>query len=79
MKTSRLVTVEDGFPMCGVGAEIIATINETDAFHYLDAPIERVTAVDAPMPYAKILEDAMVPHAGSIVKAVKKTLRGVRL
>ena len=39
MKTSRLVTVEDGFPMCGIGAEIVATINETDAFNYLDAPI----------------------------------------
>lgn len=79
MKTGRLVTVEDGFPMCGVGAEIVATINETDAFNYLDAPIERVTAVDAPMPYAQILEEAMVPRADSIVKAVKKTLRGVRL
>ena len=79
MKTSRLVTVEDGFPMCGVGAEIVATINETDAFNYLDAPVERVTAIDAPMPYAKILEDAMVPHSDSIIKAVKKTLRGVRL
>ena len=77
MKTSRLVTVEDGFPMCGIGAEIIATINETEAFHHLDAPIERVTAVDAPMPYAKLLEDAMVPHADTIIKAVKRTLRGV--
>lgn len=57
----------------------MATINETDAFNYLDAPVERVTAIDAPMPYAKILEDAMVPHPDSIVKAVKKTLRGVRL
>lgn len=55
MKTSRLVTVEDGFPMCGIGAEIVALVNETDAFHYLDAPVERVTAVDAPMPYAKNL------------------------
>lgn len=79
MKTSRLVTVEDGFPMCGIGAEIIATINETDGFNYLDAPIERVTAIDAPMPYAEILENAMVPRADTIIKAVKKTLRGVRL
>lgn len=79
IKTSRLVTVEDGFPMCGVGAEIVALVNETDAFNYLDAPVERVTAVDAPMPYAKILETAMVPGPESIAKAVKKTLRGVRL
>jgi pyruvate dehydrogenase E1 component beta subunit len=51
-KTSRLVTVEDGFPMCGIGAEIIALINETNTFQYLDAPIERITAIDVPMPYA---------------------------
>ena len=55
MKTNRLVTVEDGFPMCGIGADIVATVNETIAFNYLDAPIERVTAVDIPMPYAKKL------------------------
>ena len=41
--------------MCGIGAEIVATVNETIAFNYLDAPIERVTAVDIPMPYAKKL------------------------
>ncbi len=54
-KTSRLITVEDGFPTCGVGAEIAACIHETDAFFHLDAPIERVTAIDIPMPYAKNL------------------------
>jgi pyruvate dehydrogenase E1 component beta subunit len=55
MKTNRLITVEDGFPQSGVGAEIAAIIHETEAFHYLDAPIERVTAIDIPMPYAKNL------------------------
>ncbi len=79
IKTSRLVTVEDGFPQSGVGAEIAAIINETEAFNYLDAPIERVSAVDVPMPYAKKLEDAVVPGPASIIKAVKKTLQGVKL
>ena len=65
--------------MCGVGAELVALVNETDAFHYLDAPVERVTAIDSPMPYAKNLEVAMVPGPDTIVKAVKKVLRGVRL
>lgn len=78
MKTSRLVTVEDGFPQSGIGAEIAAIINET-CFDSLDAPVERVTAIDVPMPYAKKLEDAVVPKADSIIKAVKKTLEGVRL
>jgi pyruvate dehydrogenase E1 component beta subunit len=45
----------------------------------LDAPIERVTAVDVPMPYAKILEEKVTPKAVDIVKAVKKTMHGVRL
>lgn len=78
-KTSRLVTVEDGFPTCGIGAEIAACIHETDAFFHLDAPIERVTAIDIPMPYAKNLEEAVVPGPSTIVKAVRKVLQGVRL
>ena len=41
-KTSRLVTVEEGWPQNGVGAEIAALVMETDAFDYLDAPVERV-------------------------------------
>ena len=74
-----MVTVEDDFPTCGVGAEIGAVIHESDAFFYLDAPIERVTAIDIPMPYAKNLEEAVVPRADTIIKGVKKVLQGVRL
>ena len=73
-KTGRLVTVEDGFPQSGIGAEIIGVINETEAFDYLRGPVQRVTAIDAPMPYAKNLEDNMVPKADTIVKAVRKIL-----
>ena len=39
IKTGRLVTVEDGFPQCGIGAELIAMVHETEAFNYLDAPV----------------------------------------
>lgn len=67
--------MEDGFPQSGIGAEIIGVINETVAFDYLLGPVERVSAVDIPMPYAKLLEDAVVPHADSIVKAVRRVLR----
>jgi pyruvate dehydrogenase E1 component beta subunit len=45
----------------------------------LDAPIERVTAIDIPMPYAKNLEEAVVPGPSTIIKAVRKVLQGVRL
>jgi pyruvate dehydrogenase E1 component beta subunit len=79
MKTSRLVTVEDGFPQSGIGAEIAALINETEAFNYLDAPVERVSAVDVPMPYAKLLEEKVVPGPEEIKKAVRKVLHGVQL
>jgi len=56
MKTNRLVTVEDGYPACGVGAEICGMMMESKAFDYLDSPVERVTAWDVLLPYAKNLE-----------------------
>ncbi|XP_034020904.1 LOW QUALITY PROTEIN: pyruvate dehydrogenase E1 component subunit beta, mitochondrial [Thalassophryne amazonica] len=74
MKTNHLVTVEGGWPQFGVGAEICAQIMEGPAFNYLDAPVTRVTGVDIPMPYAKILEDNSVPQIKDIIFSVKKTL-----
>jgi pyruvate dehydrogenase E1 component beta subunit len=73
-KTGRLVTVEDGFPQSGIGAEIIGVINETSAFDYLKGPVQRVTAIDIPMPYAKNLEDNVAPKADTITKAVRKIM-----
>lgn len=73
-KTGRLVTVQDGFPQSGIGAEIIGVINETSAFDYLRGPVQRVTAIDIPMPYAKNLEDSVVPNADTIAKAVRKAI-----
>jgi len=46
----RLVVVEGGFPAFGVGSEVCAQIIESDAFDYLDAPVERVTGADVPTP-----------------------------
>jgi pyruvate dehydrogenase E1 component beta subunit len=51
-KTSRIVSVEEGWPQCGIGAEIAGTIMESDAFDYLDAPLERIAGADIPMPYS---------------------------
>jgi pyruvate dehydrogenase E1 component beta subunit len=70
-KTNRVVTVEEGWIQCGVGAEITSLINEY-AFDYLDAPVERVSSADVPMPYAKSIEDLCIPNATSVVNAVKK-------
>ena len=70
-KTGRCVTVEEGFPQSGIGAEISARLM-VDAFDYLDAPVLRVTDEDVPLPYAANLEKAALIDAGRIVKAVKK-------
>ncbi|KAG7278237.1 hypothetical protein CRUP_012733, partial [Coryphaenoides rupestris] len=74
MKTNHLVTVEGGWPQFGVGAEICARVMEGPAFNYLDAPVTRVTGVDIPMPYAKILEDNSLPQIKDIIFSIKKTL-----
>jgi len=70
-KTGRLVTIEEGWPQSGVGAEIGARVME-EAFDYLDAPVLRITGKDVPMPYAANLEKLALPSIAEIVEAVKK-------
>ncbi|KAF7123188.1 hypothetical protein RHSIM_Rhsim12G0178300 [Rhododendron simsii] len=70
-KTNRLVTVEEGFPQHGVGAEICASVVE-ESFEYLDAPVERISAADVPMPYAANLGRMAVPQIEDIVRAAKR-------
>ncbi|HEX5955851.1 MAG TPA: alpha-ketoacid dehydrogenase subunit beta, partial [Solirubrobacterales bacterium] len=67
-KTNRLVVVEEGWPHGGVGANIAALVQE-QAFDHLDAPIQRVTGADVPMPYSKRLEQSAIPHAENVVSA----------
>ncbi|MBJ6125666.1 pyruvate dehydrogenase complex E1 component subunit beta [Microvirga splendida] len=70
MKTGRCVTVEEGFPQSGIGAEIAMRIME-NAFDYLDAPVARVTGKDVPMPYAANLEKLALPSVAEVVQAAK--------
>ena len=72
-KTGRCVTVEEGWPQSGVGAEIMAKIME-GAFDFLDAPVIRICGKDVPMPYAANLEKLALPNAGEIVAAAKAVL-----
>ena len=65
-------SVEEGWPQSGLGAEICGIMMESDAFDYLDAPVERVTGADVPMPYARNLEVAAVPSVDDIVYAATK-------
>lgn len=60
-KTHRILNVEEGWPQCGIGAEIAGSIMETDAFDYLDAPMSRLTGAEVPMPYSWELEPYAVP------------------
>lgn len=77
-KTHHLVTVEDGWPQSGVGAEICALMMESSAFDYLDAPVERVTGADVPCPYAVSIEELAFPRPDVVVDSALRTLEGKR-
>ena len=68
-KTNRLVTVEEGWPIAGIGAEISAAV-QSEAFDYLDAPITRVTGLDVPLPYADNLEKMALPSTDKVIQAI---------
>jgi pyruvate dehydrogenase E1 component beta subunit len=72
-KTNRIVNIEEGWPQCGIGSEIAAVIMESEAFDYLDAPFNRVTGADVPMPYSISIERLAVPQVENIVSAVLHT------
>ena len=70
-KTSRVVSVEEGWPFAGIGSEIAMTVVE-HCFDWLDAPPVRVAGLDVPMPYAANLEKLALPQPNWVVDAVKK-------
>jgi pyruvate dehydrogenase E1 component beta subunit len=69
-KTNRIVTVEEGWPQSGVGAEIAARVT-AEAFDWLDAPPVRVSGKDVPMPYAANLEKLALPSVADVIEATK--------
>ena len=72
-KTNRAVVVHEAVQFGGIGAEISAQIQE-EAFDYLDAPVARLAAPFAPVPYAPVLENAYVPDAARIEATVRRLL-----
>ncbi len=70
-RTRRCVVAEEGWRTVGVGAEIAARVQE-HLFYELEAPVQRVAAVEVPLPYSKDLEQAALPHAEDIVRAALK-------
>ncbi|MFT9017077.1 pyruvate dehydrogenase complex E1 component subunit beta [Acetobacter malorum] len=72
-KTSRLVTLEEGWPFAGIGAEVAMQVIE-HAFDWLDAPPARVTGEDVPMPFAANLEKLALPQPEHVVEAVRRLI-----
>lgn len=73
-KTHHLITVEQGWPQSGIGAEICARVMESPSFFELDAPAWRVTGADVPMPYARSLEALALPRPPDVVAAAAAVL-----
>ena len=69
-KTNRIVTVEEGWPICSIGSEICARV-ALEAFDDLDAPPTKISGADVPMPYAANLEKLALPSVEQVVAAVK--------
>ncbi|MEO8946715.1 MAG: pyruvate dehydrogenase complex E1 component subunit beta [Gemmatimonadaceae bacterium] len=72
-KTNRAVVVEEGWEVCGVGAQVVDYI-QRECFDDLDAPVVRVHQADVPMPYAKNLEKLAKPDAAKTIAAVKRVM-----
>lgn len=72
-KTGKVVVVHEACERCGVGAEIVAQIQEK-AFDYLDSPILRVANPNVPIPFSRSLEAAAIPDERRIISAVKRTM-----
>jgi len=72
-KTNRIVTVEEGWPICSIGSEIAARVT-AEAFDHLDAPPAKVSGADVPMPYAANLEKLALPSVDNVVAAAKSVL-----
>ena len=72
-KTNRAIYLEEGWSVCGIGAQVSATIME-EAFDHLDAPVLRVSQADVPMPYNKQLEKLAKPSVARVIEACNKVL-----
>jgi len=72
-KTNRCVVAHEAVVRMGFGAEVAALVQER-AFDYLDAPVERVGAKFAPLPFAPVMEEFVIPHQADVLAAIKRTV-----
>ncbi len=75
-KTHRAVVLHEACITGGIGGEIVAKIAE-NVFDYIDAPIKRVGIPDVPIPYAKSLEDTIVPNEETLITCIKEVMEGI--
>src|ERR1700675_816761 len=73
-KTNRCVVAHEAVTRMGFGAEVAAVVQH-QAFDWLDAPIERVGAKFAPLPFAPVMEEYVVPHAKDVLEAIQRTVQ----
>jgi acetoin:2,6-dichlorophenolindophenol oxidoreductase subunit beta len=71
-KTNRCVVAHEAVTRMGFGAEVAAVVQQ-QAFDWLDAPVERVGAKFAPLPFAPAMEQYVVPHAEDVLNAIRRT------
>ena len=74
-KTSRAIVIDEGHQSYGVTAEIASRIAE-GAFYHLDAPVQRMGAMDVPVPFSPALEDLTVPTVGAVVERARDCVKG---
>ena len=73
-RTGRLIVAHEANRTGGWGAEVIARVADAD-FHYLDAPLTRVAAKDAPIPFSEVLEAAVLPQTAELTEAARRLVR----
>ncbi|MCE5198124.1 MAG: pyruvate dehydrogenase complex E1 component subunit beta [Armatimonadota bacterium] len=76
-KTNHVVVVEEDWPQCGIGAQVVDQV-QLHAFDHLDAPIMRVTLSDNPMPYSRDLEQSALPNEAKVISTVRRVMQGIQ-
>ncbi len=74
-KTGRAIVIDEGHQSFGITAEIASRINEK-AFYYLDAPVQRIGAMDVPVPFSPVLEDLTVPTPQIVAERARRSVKG---